>query len=171
MIDNATLDAAFSAIGQDGWCSLRAPRLIAAAFARADHALEGDGGEQPLRDRLFDLTMRHLETLAPLRPGFKALTKPRQSNPIAVLAVAPALRRSIRRILSTAGLAVEGPLGALRGVGMTAVYLAVFRVFLTDEGEDLGATMAELDRRLTQIEPWADRLEKQGFMLRCKKDH
>jgi len=170
VIDDTTLYAAFTAIGQEGWRSLHAPRLIDAAFARADRALIDDGAEQPLRDRLFDLTMRHFEALAPLRPGFRALANPRLSDPIAVLSTGPSLRRSIRRLLSMAGLSVDGPMGAARGIGMSAVYLAAFRVFLTDDGPDLGATMAELDRRLAQIEPWAERLNKREFFVRCKKD-
>ncbi len=172
MIDDAFLDAAFAAAGQDGWRRLRAPRLLEAAFARADGALFGgdDPPGQPLRDRLFDLVMRHLEALAPLRPGFKSLFDPRLGDPAAALALAPALRRSIRAILSASGVSPDGPLGALRGVGLTAVYLAAFRVFMDDAGADLGATMAELDKRLTQIEPWAERLTNCRVMVQCEKD-
>ena len=173
MINDEFLDAAFAAAGQDGWRRLRAPSLLDAAFKRADNRLIGDdaGADQPLRDRLFDLTMRHLETLAPLRPGLKALLDPRRGDPVASLASGPILRRSIRAILTAAGLSPNGPNGILRGIGMTAIYLAAFRVFLNDEGPDLGATMAELDRRITQIEPWAERLNRGGVFVQCKKDH
>jgi hypothetical protein len=177
MMDDEFLTAAFAAAGQGGWRTLRASRLLDAAFARADRALTegGAGTDQNLRDRLFDLTMRHLETLAPLRPGLKALIDPRRGDASAGLAVAPILRRSIRALLTAAGVSPDGPTGALRGLGMTAVYLAAFRVFVDDAGEDLGATMAEVDRRLTQIEPWAGRLEKRdcpssGHFVQCKKD-
>ena len=173
MINDDFLDAAFVAAGQDGWRRLRAPRLLDAAFKRADNSLIGgdSGTEQSVRDRLFDLAMRHLESLAPLRPGLKALLDPRRGDPLASLATGPILRRSIRAILTAAGLSPNGPTGILRGLGMTAVYLAAFRVFLNDDGPDLGATMAQLDRRITQIEPWAERLDRQGLFVQCKKDH
>jgi len=173
MINDEFLDAAFAAAGQNGWRRIAAPALLDAAFKRADNALIADsmGGDQSIRDRLFDLTMRHLESLTPLRPGLKALLDPRRGDPMAGLASGIILRRSIRAIMSAADLAAQGPSGILRGIGMTAVYLAAFRVFLDDEGADLGATMAELDRRLTQIEPWAERLGRSSVFVQCKKDH
>jgi len=172
MINDEFLDTAFATAGQDGWRTLRAPRLLDAAFRRADSRLIGDdGGDQTIRDRLFDLVMRHLEALAPLRPGLKALLDPRRGDPMASLASAPILRRSIHAILNAAGVPLNGAAGVLRGLGLTAVYLAAFRVFLNDDGPDLGATMAELDRRITQIEPWAERLDRQGCFVQCKKDH
>jgi hypothetical protein len=173
MTHDEFLDAAFAAAGQDGWRSLRAASLLDAAFKRADNALIGgdDGASQSIRDRLFDLTMRHLEALAPLRPGLKALLDPRRGDPMAGLASGLILRRSIRAILTAAGLSSSGPSGTLRGIGMTGLYLAAFRTFLNDDGPDLGATMAELDRRITQAEPWAERLNNGRCFVQCKKYH
>jgi hypothetical protein len=57
-------------------------------------------------------------------------------------------------MLEAAGLSTAGLRGRLRVRALAVLYLSVLRVFLRDDSEDLAKTMAALDRRLRQAEPW-----------------
>ena len=63
-------------------------------------------------------------------------------------------RSSARRggILRQTGLEGRGLSGFLRRKVLSALYLSVLQVWLKDESEDLGPTMAALDKRLRQLD-------------------
>ncbi len=57
-------------------------------------------------------------------------------------------------MLEAAGLSSAGIRGRFRVRALAVLYLCVLRVFVRDDSEDLAKTMAALDRRLRQAEPW-----------------
>lgn len=128
---------------------------ILAAFARR---LDAEVLAAPIdaagsaRDRLFDVMMTRIEALGRNREGALSLLSgaPDPSR----LAAAPQLLLSMRRMLEAAGIPAEGVAGAVRAKLLLGVYLATLRAWRTDDGADLGATMAALDRALDRVEPW-----------------
>ena len=54
--------------------------------------------------------------------------------------------------LEAAGLGASGLHGLVRVQGLTLIYLDTLRVWLDDDSEDMGKTMATLDRRLGQAD-------------------
>ena len=50
--------------------------------------------------------------------------------------------------LEAAGIGPSGPIGCLRVKGLSVIYLLALRVWLNDDSDDMGKTMASLDRNL-----------------------
>lgn len=116
----------------------------------AGEPVEAEGS---VRDRLFDSLMRRFDALAPYRQGVAAVLRELAWRP-GVLACAGTgpFRRSLSAIARLAAAPDWGPLRGLQLKGIAIVYLLALRVFLTDDSADLAKTMAELDRRLGQVE-------------------
>lgn len=134
----------------DVYRTLPSKTAILIAFARGIDAVvlatPSDQADPP-RDRLFDVLMRRFEALAPYRPALKSIH-------LAALPLALRLHRSMGWMLEAAGIPASGFTGAARAKVLGAVYLATFRRFMGDEGEDLSVTMAALDQGLRRAEPF-----------------
>ncbi|HZT50923.1 MAG TPA: TetR family transcriptional regulator [Stellaceae bacterium] len=120
-------------------------RIDAAVLAGADAT--GDSA----RERLFDTLMRRFDALKPYKDGVRAILRDSVGHPAALLAL-PVLRRSMAWMLEASGISTAGCRGRLVADGTAALYLSVLRVFLADDSEDLGRTMAALDRALRRAE-------------------
>jgi AcrR family transcriptional regulator len=132
--------------------------ILGALMARTDASVlaetpVADAKESP-RDRLFDVLMRRFDALKPHRAALKAIARELGSDPPTALCSGPAFLRSMAWMLEAAGLSSAGMRGRLRVRALAALYLWVLRVFVRDDSEDLAKTMAALDRRLRQAEPW-----------------
>ncbi|HVM81004.1 MAG TPA: TetR/AcrR family transcriptional regulator [Stellaceae bacterium] len=132
--------------------------IIAGLMARTDEqVLAGtaapDAEETP-RDRLFEVLMRRFDALKPHRAALKAIARDLLTDPPLALCATPALMRSMAWTLEAAGLSSAGPRGRFHVRAIAALYLCVSRTFLDDDTADLSKTMAALDRRLSQAEPW-----------------
>jgi hypothetical protein len=68
-------------------------------------------------------------------------------------------------MLEAAGIATDGPTGALRIGGLALTYASVFRVWLEDDDPGLARTMAALDRRLRRGERTMRSIEHAGSVL------
>ena len=133
--------------------------IARAAVARIDAAVlsEADTGEaEAFRDRLFDLLMRRYDALKPHRATIEAFWRDLRRDPLAGAPLAPALARSMAWMLEAAGAPPRTPFGLLRVKLLAGIHLSVMRVWLQDDSEDLGRTMASLDRALKR---WAPMLE------------
>ncbi|MGE0424908.1 MAG: TetR family transcriptional regulator [Reyranellaceae bacterium] len=126
-------------------------------LAGVEDALDPD---ETVRDRLFDTLMRRYDALRPHRDAVAALAEGLARDPLAALALRPALMRSMAVVLEAAGLTAEGFVGALRQKSLAAVHASVLRTWLRDDSADLGKTMVALDRRLKTLEGWAQRFER-----------
>ena len=126
--------------------------IARAAVARIDAAVLSDleaGEGEAFRDRLFDLLMRRYDALKPHREAIEALWR----DPLAGAPLAPALARSMAWMLEAAGAPPRLPFGVVRVKLLAGVHLSVMRVWLQDDSEDLGRTMASLDKALKRWGP------------------
>ena len=131
-------------------------RIDAAVLAESDSEdLEGSA-----RDRLFDVLMRRFDALDPYKDAVATVAFDQVRDPLAALASACHLRRSMALMLEAAGLASGGARGVLRIKGVALIYLAALRVWLRDESEDKSATMAALDKQLRRAEALILRLPR-----------
>lgn len=116
--------------------------------------------DETVRDRLFDTLMRRYDALRPHRDSVAALAEGLARDPLAALALRPALLRSMAVVLEACGLSAEGFVGALRQKSLAALHASVLRTWLRDDSADLGKTMVALDSRLKSLEGWAQRFER-----------
>jgi AcrR family transcriptional regulator len=105
-----------------------------------------------LRDRLFDVLMRGLDSLAPYKPGLKRLMTEMYTDAVLAGALAPVFQRSMERMLAAAGIDASGIKGRLRAAGLAVVWIRAVNVWSKDGSEELGPTMAALDRALERAE-------------------
>jgi len=135
--------------------------LLDGIIGRIDRRVLFDGpaaGEDSPRDRLFEILMRRFDALQANRSGVVAILRGLPMDPLAALAAAPALARSVAWILEAAGLSAQGLVGFVRVKAIALVYLAALRVWLNDDSPDMARTMAMVDRGLREAE---------GFARRC----
>lgn len=142
--------------------------LARAAVARIDAAVlsEADAGEEEsFRDRLFDLLMRRYDALKPHRGVIESVWRDLPRDPLSAAPLAPALARSMAWMLEAAGAPLRSPFDLLRVKLLAGIHLSVMRVWLQDDSEDLGRTMARLDKALKR---WAPVLEgRRGRRIFC----
>lgn len=128
---------------------------IVAAFVKAtDRAVLaedlGDMAEEPERERLFDVLMRRLETLAPHRQAVRSLLRSARRNPPLALALNGLALRSQQWMLAAAGISSSGPRGMIRAQGLAMLFASVLRTWIDDEDPGQARTMAALDRALAR---------------------
>jgi hypothetical protein len=124
-------------------------RAVAAGLTEVDRG-------QALRDRLFDLAMKRFEAMEPHRQAILALEKDRDG--VAIAAAFARAGRTARWLLTLAGERVDGVDGAARVQALAAALTRTHQVWRDDNDGGFARTMAELDRRLRQIEDWGGRL-------------
>lgn len=177
--DQRLIDALFSVIAEHGWRGVTVGRLSSAsgipagdlvrrfpsrldllrlhADAVADQVatgtVPGQGGTP--RDRLFDVLMRGVDALAPHRAGMLRLVGDMRTDGVLAGALAPILHRSMKRFLEAAELDATGIQGNIRAAGLSAVWLMTIRAWEGDASQDMGPTMAALDRALDRAEQTA----------------
>ncbi len=176
-VSEAALDAALELAGTVGWrdltmrdvaetCGVPLADLhaayptrtaILAAFSkRIDAAvLAGGGGDAAAdspRDRLFDVMMRRFDALSAHKEAACAIARASLDRPSSALAAFCLTGASMRWMLEAAGIDTGGAAGSLRTRGLTLVWLDAFRVWQSDDSEDMARTMAHLDGRLAMVE-------------------
>lgn len=115
--------------------------------------VDGDINEETHRDRLFDILMRRIETLAPYKEAVRSMLDSARRNPPLAFALNGIAVRSQKWMLESAGISTTGPRGMLRAQGAAFLFARVVGVWL-DEDEGLDRTMAALDRGLASAERW-----------------
>jgi AcrR family transcriptional regulator len=137
--------------------------ILAAQMKEIDRAVlegaEGEVAEEPPRDRLFDVLMRRLEALAPYKEAVRSLMRSAACNPGLALALNGLAIRSMRWMLTAAGISTSGSKGAIRAQGLAFIFARVLRVWVNDDDPGLARTMAELDRALTRGQSWSRLLD------------
>jgi len=130
--------------------------ILAGVMARADSAVLSDidpaALAEPPRDRLLDTLLRRLDALAPHKAAIGAILRDTPGDPVGALCLAPRLFSSMGWTLEAAGIGAAGLSGRLRVKGLAAIWLGALCVWVRDDSEDQGKTMAFLDRRLRQAE-------------------
>lgn len=116
------------------------------------NAVADEIGDEPARDRLFDVLMTRYDVLWPHRPALRAVLSDLPSDPGALLAALSPALESVQWMLEAADLDTSGVRGALRVRAVGLIYAANLRVWLQEESKDMAKTMADLDRRLRRAE-------------------
>jgi AcrR family transcriptional regulator len=114
-----------------------------------------DLGDEPARERLFEVLMRRLEALAPYRAAVRSLLRSTRRNPGLALTLNGMALRSQHWMLTAAGINSRGPRGVLRAQGAALMFANVLAVWINDEEPGLDRTMAALDRGLASAERWS----------------
>lgn len=115
---------------------------------------DADMVEESPRERLFDVLMRRLDALAPYREAVRSIMRSARRNPGLALALNAIAVRSQRWMLEAAGIRTSGARGALRAQGASVLFARTLSVWVDDEEEGRGRTMAALDRGLGAAERW-----------------
>src|SRR5438552_6324600 len=137
--------------------------ILAAQVKEIDRAVlaggEDDMGEEPPRERLFDVLMRRLELLEPHKAAVRSLQRSAARNPGLALALNGLAVRSQQWMLTAADIGSAGPRGMLRAQGLQLLFAAVLRTWIDDQDRGLARTMAALDRALARGQRWAGLLD------------
>ncbi|MBI2233633.1 MAG: TetR/AcrR family transcriptional regulator [Micavibrio aeruginosavorus] len=112
--------------------------------------------DAPERDRLFDVMMARFDVLNEDRAAVVSILKSFCTAPKNALISLPHLGRSMVRMLEAAAIDPNGPRGAVTALGLAGVYLCTLRAWMGDESDDMGKTMAALDRGLERAEKAAE---------------
>lgn len=174
--DAALIEALFRVVATQGWRGVTPGRLAAASGMPAGELVRrfpsrlgllrlfgevvadevargtvpGQGGTP--RDRLFDVLMRGLDALAPHKAGMKRLMVEMYTDAVLAGALAPVFQRSMESMLDAAEIDATGLKGRLRAAGLALVWIRVVNAWSKDTSEELGPTMAALDRALGKAE-------------------
>jgi AcrR family transcriptional regulator len=130
--------------------------ILAGLMARADEevlsGIDKDAAGEPARDRLIDAVMRRLDALTPYKPALRSILRDLGADPASALCLLPGYMNAMAWTLEAAGIGSAGLGGRLRVKGLAAIYAATVCVWLRDDSEDQGKTLAFLDARLQQAE-------------------
>ncbi len=106
----------------------------------------------PEKDRLFDVLMTRFDVLNKDRNALVSILGSFLRDPKQAVISLPHLARSMMWMAESAGLSTDGLGGALRILGLSAVYLNVLRTWMQDNSADLAMTMSALDKNLDRLE-------------------
>ena len=130
--------------------------LLRAFGARLDRAMlavePGELEGMTPRERLFELVMRRLDAMGPFKAGLKVMGREAQADPEVILSALANLGRATDWLVDAAGTGLTGWRKALGGQLLAALYVRVFNVWLNDDSEEMAKTLAELDKRLGQLD-------------------
>jgi AcrR family transcriptional regulator len=133
--------------------------LLAAYARRIDLAMLaalGEPGPAPadaaaVKDRLFEAVMARFDALTPHKAAIRVLMRELPADPVALACfLNRGLRQGLDWMLAAAELDAGGIPGVIRRKLLGGIYLDTLRVWLKDDGADMAATMAHLDKRLEQ---------------------
>jgi len=137
--------------------------ILAAHIKDTDRAVLAedlsDMEDEPARERLFDVLMRRLETMAPHREAVRSLLRSAGRNPPLALALNGLAVRSQQWMLTAAGIAASGPRGMVRAQGLALLFGSVVRTWIHDDDPGLARTLAALDRALSRGQRFAGLLD------------
>lgn len=123
-------------------------RLDAAMLDVSLGELEG----MSVRERLFELLMRRFEAMKPFRAALRAAGRAALCDRVLLCGTIANLDRAADWLLAVSEAELSGMAGHLGRRALQLAYLRSFKVWLEDDTADLARTMAELDRRLGELE-------------------
>ena len=108
--------------------------------------------DAPERDRLFEILMERFDILNDDRAAIQSVVKSFCTDPKTAIISLPHLGRSMVWMLEGAGIDANGPRGSIAALGLMGVYLYALKTWMDDDSDDMGKTMAALDRALGRAE-------------------
>ena len=128
-----------------------------------------DAGDVTIREKIIERLLHRFETYAPYRSQIEQLYQSARRHPGLAFLLLDGLEAVVRRILLMSGDPVKGMKGMLRIKGVAGVFLIVSRVWMTDDSDDLAATMKLLDQQMSKAEEWGISLQLFGVVV--QNDH
>ncbi|MCV0427875.1 MAG: TetR/AcrR family transcriptional regulator [Roseibium sp.] len=126
--------------------------LVAAFAEKVDTAVlderDEDMGDQPPRDRLFDVLMTRIDALAEHKDAVRALHKAARRDPALAIDFNGLELKSQKWMLIAAGIDVSGLKANIIAQGLSIAFARVVGVWLDEADEGMPRTMAKLDREL-----------------------
>lgn len=130
--------------------------LVGQLFDRMDVATfaveAGELSELTPKERLFELLMRRFDALKPHKPAFVETRRRREWDCSLLCTVMCRSDRLAERLLDSCEANWSGWRRRVAKRSLLAVYAKTFSVWLGDDSQDSSVTMAELDKRLGQLE-------------------
>jgi len=130
--------------------------LVAACLDDVDKAVSTDPDRATagadLRDSIFSAIMVYVDQLQAEREFYGTVVRGLRFDPVGSTIIGARFEQSLDAILDHAGLSADLVAGFARRRALSVLMLDVLRVWADDNSEDLSATMAGLNNRLTQIE-------------------
>ncbi len=121
--------------------------------------IDPDMAEEPPRERLFDVLMRRIETLAPYKDAVRSLVRSAARNPGLAITLNGLAVRSEQWMLTAADISASGPRGMVRSQGLALLFASVLRTWIDDDDPANARTMAALDRALARGQRWSGFLD------------
>ena len=110
------------------------------------------------KDRLFEVLMERIDIIQPWKTGLASVASYGIKQPIQGLPLFIGLNKSMVTMLDYAQIRT-GPAGVpWQAHGLTAIYLLVLRRWFSDDSDDLGPTMAELNEKLIEADRFLARV-------------
>ncbi|QFT30795.1 hypothetical protein FIV00_09930 [Labrenzia sp. THAF82] len=138
-------------------------KLVAAFYEQIDTSVleerDEDMGDQPARDRLFDVLMTRIDTLAEYKETVRALRAAAQKDPALALDFNAIEVRSQKWMLIAAGIDVAGVKATVVSQGLSIAFGRVLDVWLDEADEGMPRTMAKLDKELDKGTSFMKRLK------------
>ena len=126
--------------------------LVAAFAEKIDTAVlderDEDMGDQPPRDRLFDVLMTRIDALAEHKEAVRALYKAARHDPALAIDFNRLEVKSQKWMLIAASIDVSGLKANIIAQGLSIAFARVVDVWLDEADEGMPRTMAKLDREL-----------------------
>jgi AcrR family transcriptional regulator len=139
-------------------------KLVAAFLEQIDTSVlderDEDMGDQPPRDRLFDILMSRIDALAEHKEAVRALHEAARKDPALALDLNALEVRSQKWMLIAAGIDVSGVKATVVAQGLSIAFARVVDVWLDEEDEGMPRTMARLDKELDKGTSFMKRLNK-----------
>lgn len=107
-----------------------------------------DMGDQPPRDRLFDVLMTRIDALSEHKEAVRALHSAARRDPGVAMDFNRLEIRSQKWMLIAAGIEVSGLKGSIVAQGLSIAFARVVGVWLDEADEGMPRTMARLDKEL-----------------------
>ncbi|MTI43637.1 TetR family transcriptional regulator [Roseibium hamelinense] len=126
---------------------------------------DDDMGDQPARDRLFDVLMTRIDHLAPHKPFVRALYEAARTDPVLALEFNAIAVKSQAWMLDAAGVELGGLKRAATVQGLAIAFARVVETWLGEDDEGMPRTMSKLDKELDEGVSWMKRLDRlDGFL-------
>jgi len=139
-------------------------KLVAAYLEQVDRQVlderDADMGDQPPRDRLFDILMTRIDALAEHKEAVRALYKAARKDPALALDFNALEVRSQKWMLIAAGIDFSGVKAAVVAQGLAVAFARVVDVWLDEADEGMPRTMARLDKELDRGSGFMKRLDR-----------
>ena len=137
---------------------------VLAGFTRKiDHVVLADASgalaDEAPRERVFDVLMRRLDAMAPYKLGLQGISEWVRRDPLGAAALNGVILNSMRFMLASAGIDVDGNLAPVKLQGLVFAWGRILEVWFEDDDPGLARTMAAMDRELSRGETWVARLD------------